>query len=200
MRSLCANWWSKGLLCADAATAAVSLMYRTLKKQDGTLVFLANDGKTILPMEIEVLSIDEINRTGKWSQFLGDFPSYIKTSRIISVNKEFKVFNAFFLDGLRFRPLLDLPCSTLNNLALRHVLHDRFNAPTYTSSERIQFIEINDPIASMIDVEADTLGVSLRVCGFSFRDEPITYQEFLIPPNSREIGIGLNRNRNRNFD
>ena len=158
-------------------------------KTDWHVRFLADDHKTLLPIEFDALTIEEIADPGGWSDFLGPAPGYVRITRVLSVGDEFKVFNQFYLDGRRFRPLIDLTPSKLNNLTLRHVLHDRFNAPTLGTSQNIRFAEINDPTATLIGVPQGTTGIAIEVFAYSYRDEPISYQEFLVPPNRRTINI-----------
>jgi len=159
------------------------------EETDWHIQFLADDGKTFLPVAIHVLSIDEIFESGEWSNFLAPAPAYIQINRVISISDEFNVFSRFYLDGRKFRPILDLSPETLSALTMRRILHDRFNAPTFRVWQNLRFVEIEEPEAAHMRIASGTIGNALEIFGFTYRDEPVSYQEFLIPPNRRKIKI-----------
>jgi DNA-binding GntR family transcriptional regulator len=151
--------------------------------------FLADDGKSLLEVDTEVRAIEEVTEAGPWSDFLGIRPSYVHIRRLMRVADEFSVINDFYVEGGRFRPLLDVAPGTLDQGALRDVLHDRFNAPTFHASQTVSFTKIDVAAAQLLDVAPETLGILLEIVGYSYRDAPLSFQTVVIPPNRRKLHI-----------
>lgn len=90
------------------------------------------------------------------------------------------VHNEFFLDGARFRPLLDIAPETLHQLHLRMILHDRFSAPTLGFTQNIAMIVPPEPVARVIGTAPGS---------HTLRGRPLSYQQMTSPPNGRRLNI-----------
>ena len=151
--------------------------------------FLAADGKSLLDHKIELISVQETTEYGAWSDYLGARASYIRIVRHIVVNQEFTIYNEFFLDAARFRPLLDIAPETFRTLHLRMILHDRFNSPTLGFTQKISFYSPPPAVAGIIGIPAGTQVLMHEILSYSLRKKPLSYQQMIIPPHSRKLDI-----------
>ncbi len=150
--------------------------------------FRTLDGRNLLPWASKILSIDEISEQGPWADFLGFAPSYIRIRRLNDM-RDFKVYSEMHLDGPRFRPLLDVPYDLLSQKNIRIFLHERYNAPTFRGVHRVLSTTITDNIAPLIDVAPGSHGLLIKALGFTFRDQPISYQTIVVPETPYELEI-----------
>ncbi|MGD1878214.1 MAG: GntR family transcriptional regulator [Kiloniellaceae bacterium] len=151
--------------------------------------FRSADGKNLLPWTSIVHSVDEIVEQGEWSEFLGFAPSYIRICRVIKVDGKFDVYSEVYLDGPRFRPLLDIPLDVLSGKNLRIFLHERYNAPTLRAIHRLSTMEIPQDIAKVIAVAPGSRGLKMKALSYSFRDAPMSYQRSVIPDTGYELEL-----------
>lgn len=151
--------------------------------------FRRPDGSNLLPWDIRVLSIEEIEGSGAWSDFLGFAPGYIVIRRLIRVNDEFNVYSEVYLEGPRFRPLLDIPLEVLSTKNLRIFLHERYNAPTFRAIHRVATCRIEPRHAQLIDCPPESPGLDMKALSFTFRDAPISYQRIVIPATPYELEL-----------
>lgn len=151
--------------------------------------FRTQDGSGLLPWETAELYLEEIWHEGEWSRFLGLCPSYVKISRVVAVAGEFRIWSDFYLDGQRFRPLLDTPAALLAGKNLRVYLHQRFNAPTFRAVNRVSSCTIDEERAERLGCSARSAGIRLKAMSYTFRDAPISYHDIVIPANPYELEI-----------
>jgi GntR family transcriptional regulator len=142
-------------------------------------------------VRVEVISFDiaETDEQGPWSLFLEQGSGYIRLDRSFLVAAKLKVIGRLYLAAGRFRPLLDYDPTTFGKLHVRHVLQHRFNAPTLAVTHNIRVAQLDDDIASELGVDHGTVGLEMEVFCRTFRDEPLFYQKFSIPPSPRWINI-----------
>lgn len=151
--------------------------------------FRSEDGQSLLPWTSTVHSVEEITAKGEWSDFMYFAPSYIRICRVIQFTGKFDVYSEVYLEGPRFRPLLDIPLDVLSGKNLRVFLHDRYNAPTLRAIHRVATFKIPANIAKAIGVAAGTTGINMKALSYSFRDTPISYQRIVIPENPYELEL-----------
>ncbi len=150
--------------------------------------FRTLDGKNLLPWKSTVLSVEEIGDQGPWSDFLSFAPSYIRIRRVNDM-QAFKVYSEMYLDGPRFRPLLDVPLEMLAQKNIRVFLHERYNAPTFRGVHRVASTSVAKDVAPLIGVAAGSPGLLIKALCFTFRDAPITYQTIVVPETPYELEI-----------
>lgn len=151
--------------------------------------FRAADGDGLLPWTSTVHSIDEIVGSGEWSDFMNFAPSFIRICRVIQVSDKFEVYSEVYLEGPRFRPLLDIPLDVLSGKNLRVFLHERYNAPTLRAIHRVATVEIPRYIAKLIKVAPGSRGINMKALSYTFRDVPISYQRIVIPETPYELEL-----------
>jgi GntR family transcriptional regulator len=149
------------------------------------------DRNTGQRVKVDVVSfdIDETDEQGPWSIFLGRGSGYIRIDRAFRVAHELRVHGRLYLAAGRFRPLLDYDPTTFGKLHVRHVLQHRFNAPTLGVTHNIRVTQLDDNIAAKLGVNHGTIGLEMEVLCRTFREEPLFYQKFSIPPSDAWINI-----------
>lgn len=153
------------------------------------LRFMDDDGQKNLELDILDLSVAETDDQGPWSNFLDPVSGFIRMNRLFIAPGEFKVLGRLYLSAGRFRPLLDYDPATFGRLHVRHVLQHRFNAPTLNVTQNLRLIPLNGEIATVIDLAPGAIGLEMEVYCRTFRNEPLFYQHFFIPPSRRWINI-----------
>jgi DNA-binding GntR family transcriptional regulator len=133
--------------------------------------------------------IGETDEQGPWSRFLEQGSGYIRIDRSFLVAGKLRVIGRLYLAAGRFRPLLDYDPTTFGKLHVRHVLQHRFNAPTLGVTHNIRVVRLEDDIASGLGLDHNSVGLEMEVFCRTFRDEPLFYQKFVIPPGPRWINI-----------
>lgn len=151
--------------------------------------FVADDGQSLVPFQVRVLSVEETGETGDWARFLGYEPAYVKVRRQIGIGREFNVYAEFFVGAARFRPLVDIPPDVLSEKNLRVFLHDRFNAPTLRAVHRVRNEPVHSPVAELIGCASGTPALHMSALGYSYRDAPLSFQHIFIPPNPYTLEI-----------
>src|SRR3546814_143701 len=109
--------------------------------------FRAPQGDQLLPWLARVTAVETIEGDGPWSDFLGLMPDYIRIRRVVNIADKFNVHAEMYLEGPRFRPLLDIPVDVLSSKNLRVFIHERFNAPTFRAVHRVTTTDISAEIA-----------------------------------------------------
>jgi len=153
------------------------------------LRFLNQDRSERVKVDIISFAITETDEQGPWAQFLDPSSGFIRIDRIFLVADELKVHGRLYLSAGRFRPLLDFDPTTFGKLHARHVLQHRFNAPTLDVTHNIRVIPLGDDISSEFGINPGSIGLEMEVYCRTFRDEPLFYQKFSIPPSARWINI-----------
>lgn len=151
--------------------------------------FRSENGEQLLPWVARITEIESINSEGPWSNFLGIKPDYIRIQRIVRVNDEFSLYSTTYLEGPRFRPLLDIPLDVLSGKNLRVFIHERFNMPTFRSTHRVTVSPIATEVATILGVSPGALGLDMKALSYGFRGKPNSYQRIIIPENPYELEL-----------
>ena len=153
------------------------------------LRFLDQDTGQRAEVKVASFEIGETDEQGPWSRFLERGSGYIRIDRSFLVAGKLRVIGRLYLAAGRFRPLLDYDPTTFGKLHVRHVLQHRFNAPTLGVTHNIRVVRFEDDIASGLGLDRNSVGLEMEVFCRTFRDEPLFYQKFAVPPGSRWINI-----------
>jgi len=153
------------------------------------LRFLNKDTGQRVGVKVVSFDIAETDEQGPWSLFLAQGSGCIRIDRTFLVAGRLRVIGRLYLAAGRFRPLLDYDPTTFGKLHVRHVLQHRFNAPTLSVTQNIRVTHLDDDIASGLGLNHGTVGLEMEVFCRTFRDEPLFYQKFSIPPSRRWIHI-----------
>ncbi|MDD9878377.1 MAG: GntR family transcriptional regulator [Magnetovibrio sp.] len=151
--------------------------------------FLADDGKALLPVYTRVTKIGRATTGGPWTEFLGDESHHVRIDRQIDVNHEFTAVARMYLSGTRFSDLLSASPATMDNINMRALLRERFDAPTLRIVEQVGAETLPADIARLLDLTETAGGLVLHIQGYGFRDAPLSYQVVYIPPDTRRLEL-----------
>ena len=151
--------------------------------------FLADDGVSLLPVYSRLLTLERRMASGPWSPFFPSDTGFVYISRLLSVNLEFQAYAEAYLPEQRFGKFLQMSAQELGGSALTYMLGEQFNAPALSVTHRLGQLMLPPHVCAQIGVSQGTSGTEWELIGRSYRDEPIFYQRFYLPPTSRKIEI-----------
>ena len=86
--------------------------------------------------------------------------------------------------------LLRLPKELPQDVAeVIHAIRHGKPAPTFRGVHRVLSTTIAENIAPLIDVAPGSHGLLIKALGFTFRDQPISYQTIVVPETPYELEI-----------
>lgn len=151
--------------------------------------FVAEGCTDLLPVYFRVLDVEETTDGGPWQHHLESISqSFVRITRIVSVNNEFDVFSEVYLPGDRFSEIASMG-ESLDGVSIRDLLAERFNAPTLRTHQLMNCAPLPPRVSRLINVPAGQYGMVLTIRGLSYRETPITWQRIFIPPSDRTLDI-----------
>ena len=99
--------------------------------------FINGDGQKVLPVFTHVISVDRVRDPGPWTAFLGKESHYVRITREVDVNHEFRGIGQFFLRGSEFDSLMDYDLKEFEGVHLRNIIQQRFGISTNKVTERV---------------------------------------------------------------
>lgn len=154
--------------------------------------FIGDDDTAVMPVYAEAIDRKVIRGKGPWSEFLRESTEFIRIRRRINVADEFDCVSDFYIDANRFRPLLDTPFEELHRVTIRSLLANRFNAPTFSFSQRVYAARFPMTIAALLAKNKrgdNAFGIVLEVSSNSHHRQPVSFQNIFIPANVRRLEI-----------
>ena len=109
---------------------------------------------------------------------------------MIDVDGRFSCWSEMTLPAGRFGRLLDMPAAVIENVNLKRVLFDDFDAPTIAVRQTLRIGSIPDAVARAIKPVDRRSCVTLRVTALSRFATPISFQSIVVPPTEHEMEIG----------
>ncbi len=180
---------SQGIVVREQGRGTFVIRARTPDRYLRHFRFLAEDGKTLLPAYMRMLSVNMVQEQGPWAKVLGKEHDYVHVRRLMNINGEFDVFSEVYLSGSRFRTLVDMELPELNGTSIRDLLSDRFNAPTLGIEQTFRCMALPPRVCREINVPHGTVGIKWEICGRSYRGVPITFQRAFLPPVDRQLQV-----------
>ena len=153
------------------------------------LRFVGKDSGSLLPVYTKVLDIARTRENGPWSRLMPAEDSFVRITRLINVNLEFKVYNRVYLPAGRFDGLLKWSTQELDGVGIFHILSTQFNAPLLRTAQLLQVLALPAPICAAIGVPAGTVGAKWDVEAYSYRGLPIAHHQNYLPPNDSRLEI-----------
>ena len=151
--------------------------------------FIDGDGKKVLPVFTKLLSIDRVREPGPWVSFLGKEESYVRITREVDVNREFRAVGQFFLSVTQFGELLDYQACDLEGVHLRNVIRERYGAVTSRVSERVVAETFPDAVCRWLEMPFYSTGLVCHILGYDLKQKPLSFQQLFVPPNVRPLEI-----------
>jgi GntR family transcriptional regulator len=143
-----------------------------------------------LPCRSTVFAITRTRALGGWKNFLPEIQEFTCIARRWSVSERFQVLSRLYISAEYFEPLTELGMNTLNDINLRAVFSDTLRMPTLRATHSISFRIPTEEEVAVLAIMTDRPVMALEACGYTYRDQPFSYQVFSIPtelPNVRLI-------------
>lgn len=152
--------------------------------------FVGDDGEALVPVYAEALDRSVVRDRGPWADFLSGAREFLRIRRRINVNDELDCLSDFYIDGERFRAILEMPFAELHRIVIRDVLAKRFNAPTFSFSQRVYATEFPESVRTPLKVpKSKRIGLVLEVRSYTHHRAPISFQNIFVPANGRPLEI-----------
>jgi GntR family transcriptional regulator len=152
--------------------------------------FLGDDGKALVPVYAEALDRSVVRDRGPWADFLGGAREFLRIRRRINVSNEFDCLSDFYIDADRFGAILEMPFAELHRIVIRDLLAKRFNAPTFSFSQRVYVTEFPASVRAPLKVpRSKGTGLVLEVRSYSHHRAPVSFQNIFVPAGSRPLEI-----------
>lgn len=149
--------------------------------------FLADDGKTVLPVFPEVIAVDTVGADGPWAEFLERETGYIRILRNVVVNNEFSVRSEFFVSLARCAGFLSMPLAKLSRTHMRDVLRERFGLTTARVVEQVSCELLPAAVIQQLDLRPRSMGLVCHILAYDFRDMPVSFHRIFVPPDTRRL-------------
>ncbi len=180
---------SKGLIQRKRKAGSFICESAALGREMAYFLFMEEKSETFLPFLDRETRIFETREQGDWSNFVGLRSRYICIERLMEVAGEFRIHNRIYLGDPKFRPLLDLSATELKDLSFRILFWDRFGTPAMGSDRRVQFIRLDQDIATRLARAPGSPALLYEIRQFTLRDEPLFLMQTIIPENGRRLMI-----------
>ena len=148
--------------------------------------FLADDGRSLLPIYSKVVSRSRAVGSGPWSPYFGAADGKpVRLERVLNVSDEFDVYNLFYFDAQRFPFLAACSLQTLAGANLKELLRNELHVPVMGIEERKAIAPFAKEVCKHLRVASGTVGGILDGIGRA-RGEVVYYQQLFIPPSKRQ--------------
>ena len=152
--------------------------------------FIGDDGEALVPVYAEAIDRSVVRDLGPWADFLTGARKFLRIRRRINVSNEFDCLSDFYVDGERFGAILEMPFAELHRVVIRDLLAKRFNAPTFSFSQRAYVMEFPELVRSPLKVpKSKGIGLVLEVRSFTHHRSPVSFQHIFVSANGRALEI-----------
>lgn len=148
--------------------------------------FLADDGKSLLPVYTQVGAIEPARRSGPWRDFLGN-RELIVVSRRIDVNHAYTGISELYLPADRVAGLLRIAPKELENVNIRAFLAAEYGVVTERVREMVSCTPLPASVARALGQPEGQPGLAYHMEGVERRGRPISYQVAWFPPTERRL-------------
>lgn len=152
--------------------------------------FIADDGRSYLPIYPQVIARRRIRERGPWSAHLdqhGD--NIIRIDRLIGIGDEFSVYSRFYLAADRFAGILERPLAELDGANLKSILASEFGLPVTHVAQTLSMKGLPATVCRALGTADGTPGTLLEIAASTGRGRYVYYQEIYIPPNRRKLVV-----------
>lgn len=152
--------------------------------------FIADDGKSFLPVYPKVLMCKRIRERGPWSALLDQHGSNIvRIDRAISIADEFSVYSMFYLNGERFAGILKKPLAALDGVNLKALLGREFGLPVTHITQSMSTAAFPSDVCRALKLGTSAVGTVLEIAASTGRGRHVYFQSLFIPPNRRRLVV-----------
>ncbi len=145
--------------------------------------FIDDEKNHILPLSAKVLDVKRITESGHWTNFLGKEKYYLRITREIIVNRDFRVISQFYLSGKQFKDLLTCKTEDLEGTLLRDIIRERFGRLTDQIREQVAAKTFPDDVCYWLNLPIQSIGLVCHIMAYSPLQNPLSFQKLFVPAN-----------------
>lgn len=145
--------------------------------------FRTPEGEGPLAVYSRILAQETLKGDGPWREALGaDAAGYLRITRTLNIDDRFRCFSHLIVGLTRFAGLTRAFPRDLENVNIKRILAEKFNAPTLAVRQKVRAERLADEVADHLSLPHGTSGLRVDVTGLSYGNEPISYQQIWVPP------------------
>lgn len=114
---------------------------------------------------------------------------FVYIERAVNIGMRFICYSQLYLPVDKFARIMDEPLTELERVNLKDVLSHEFRAPTLRMDQFLRIAPVPDNAWEIMNVEPGAATMLLRVVGYTFEDQPISYQRIWIPETEYELDL-----------
>lgn len=150
--------------------------------------FLDSDDITALPAYPKVIRRAPVADRGAWSRFLGQRrDNILRIDRVVNVNDEFLIYSKFYVDRERLPIFEETPIEKLHGENFRALISGKGGLPITLITHRVLLSKLDAEVSRHIQKKNGSPALILEILAQSGRDQPLYFQEILIPPSIRKL-------------
>lgn len=150
--------------------------------------FLDSDDVTPLPAYPKVIRRTPTADRGAWSRFLGQRrDNILRIDRVVNVNDEFLIYSKFYVDRERLPIFEETPIEKLHSENFRALISGKGGLPITLITHRVLLSRLDAEVSRHIKKKNGSPVLVLEILAQSGRDQPLYFQEILIPPSIRKL-------------
>jgi GntR family transcriptional regulator len=150
------------------------------------------DANRFLPVHTELIERKMIPAPAPCQPFLGDDPAgFVTLIRRIQVGGKFSCLSRIYLRASRFSSLLKLPDHSFENVNLKEIFAQQFNAPTTGLAQSVNVEVLPPAICAFLSIRSKPFGLVLRIEASTLKGVPLSYQEIFVPPTIYPLDVSL---------
>jgi GntR family transcriptional regulator len=154
--------------------------------------FVAEDGRSLLPVYSHVIARDLVREHGAWARALGRTGAgYVRITRCFNVDDRFLSYSEFYLLHDRFGTMMTWPLDELENVNLKKVLNERFGLPTIQITQRARVARFPDHACDLMNLRRRTSGMLLEIVAYTLANHPLSYHVIHVPPVEYPIDLSF---------
>ena len=147
------------------------------------------DGPDFMPIYNRILS-RKIRRDAQVADLFSDTASqFVFIERAVNIGSRFNCYSELFLPADRFARIMDGPVAELERVNLKDVLAQEFRSPTLWVDQHLRVARVPSQASQPMGVAEGEAALLMCVTGYTFEDQPISYQRIWIPETRHELNI-----------
>src|SRR5262245_195768 len=136
---------------------------------------------------VHVRSVRKTKQMGAWSDFLGG-KTFVRVERTVSFGARLELYSEFWLREEEFVRLGDVSHRSFEK-SLRSLLDKKLSLPTLRVNQWVRFAPLSANAARVLGLEAGQPGFVMELCGYTLRDQPLSYQCLFSGPFSERFVV-----------
>ena len=147
------------------------------------------DREGFMPIYNRILS-RTIQRNARIAQHLSNPKGrFVCIERAVNIGSRFNCYSEPFLPADRFARHMDEPVAELERINLKDILAREFRTPTLRVDQNVRIEAVPERASETMGVSEGSRVLFLGVTGYTFDDQPISYQRIWIPETSYELNM-----------